>query len=76
MSAADEVARERRRLERASYPVTVRRLGDADDEHEITPAEGIAMMWPLALDAWAFMGEPVVESRLPRHAVRVVRGER
>jgi hypothetical protein len=27
----------------------------------------VAMVWPLTLDAWAFKGEPVAESRLPRH---------
>jgi hypothetical protein len=38
-----------------------------------TAAERLEMMWPLALDAWAFKGEPVVEQPLPRHIVRVHR---
>jgi hypothetical protein len=42
----------------------------------LTAAERLAMMWPLALDAWAFKGEPVVEPRLPRPLVRLVRGGR
>jgi hypothetical protein len=43
------------------------------DYREATPAQRIGMMWQLALDAWAFVGEPVAESRLPRHVVRLVR---
>jgi hypothetical protein len=38
-----------------------------------TAAERLAMVWPLTLDAWAFKGAPIGESRLPRHVVRVVR---
>jgi hypothetical protein len=48
---------------------------DADLE-DTTPAERIGMMWQLALDAWAFMGEPVAEPGLSRHIVRVLRRER
>jgi hypothetical protein len=44
-----------------------------DDYVPGTPAERIEMMWPLALDAWAFKGKPI-EPRLQRHAVRIVRG--
>ena len=40
-----------------------------------TPEERIGMMWQLALDAWEMMGEPVVDPRLPRHVVRVIRGK-
>jgi hypothetical protein len=47
--------------------------GTEGDLRETTPAQRIEMMWQLALDAWAFMGEPVVEPRLPRHVVRLVR---
>ena len=36
-----------------------------------TPADRLAMMWQLTLDAWAFAGERVAESRLPRHIVRI-----
>lgn len=41
-----------------------------------TPAERLSMMWQLTLDAWAFKGETLVEPRLPRHVVRLHRGER
>jgi hypothetical protein len=33
------------------------------------------MMWQLALDAWEFKGEPVIEPRLQRHVVRIIRGK-
>lgn len=54
------------------------------EEHEadaaywaaLDPAERLAMMWQLALDAWSFTGEPVAESRLPRSVVHVHRRER
>ena len=46
-----------------------------DDIRSTTPAQRLAMMWQLALDAWAFKGEAVAELRLPRHIVRVLRRE-
>lgn len=46
-----------------------------DDNRTTTPAQRLEMMWQLTLDAWAFKGEPVVELRLPRHIVRVLRRE-
>ena len=48
---------------------------DIQDLSRTTPAERLQMMWQLALDAWAFKGEPVAELRLPRHIVRVLRRE-
>jgi hypothetical protein len=47
--------------------------GNEPDLHHTTPAERLAMMWQLTLDAWTFKGEPLAEQRLPRHIVRVVR---
>ncbi len=45
-----------------------------DKELEKTNAsERLAMMWQLALDAWAFKGDPVAEPRLPRHIVHLYR---
>jgi len=46
---------------------------ETDDLKNTTPAERWAMMWQLALDAWAFKGEPIAESRLQRNIVRVLR---
>lgn len=41
---------------------------------QTNPTERWMMMWQLALDAWVFKGErQIVESRLPRHIIRVLR---
>lgn len=48
---------------------------ETDELKNTTPQERWAMMWQLALDAWAFKGEPVAESRLQRNIVRVYRRE-
>ncbi|HEY0428171.1 MAG TPA: hypothetical protein VGC76_10350 [Pyrinomonadaceae bacterium] len=48
---------------------------ETDDLKNTTPAERWAMMWQLALDAWAFKGEPVAEPGLQRHIIRVYRRE-
>ena len=40
-----------------------------------TPAERLLMVWPLTLTAWAFKEPNVVQPRLQRHAVRVIRSE-
>ena len=42
---------------------------------EATPAERIAMVWPLTLTTWQFKEPNVVQPRLQRHVVRTVRGE-
>ena len=46
---------------------------ETDDLKNTTPAERWAMMWQLALDAWAFKGETVAEPELQRHIVHVYR---
>jgi hypothetical protein len=48
---------------------------ETNDLKNTTDAERWAMMWQLALDAWAFKGEPVAEPRLQRNIVRVYRRE-
>ena len=45
---------------------------DRDYWKSLTPAQRLAMMWQLTIDAWSFKGEPIAESRLPRHVVRIV----
>lgn len=57
MNAASRAAQRRR-----EWPVRVYRLGDEprDDLRATTTAEGrLAMMWPLALEAWALSGRPL-----------------
>jgi len=56
--------------------VRISKLQEQDYDEYVrlaTPAQRLKMMWQLALDAWAFKGEPIAESRLPRHIVRVLR---
>ena len=50
--------------------------GKDDDLRSTTAGERLGMMWQLTVDAWAFKGEDVAESRLSRHVVRVIRGKR
>jgi hypothetical protein len=59
--------------------VRVTTLHDQETERDLdqtTAAHRLSMMWQLALDAWAFKGESLAESRLPRHVVCVVRRRR
>ena len=39
-----------------------------------TAEERVGMMWQLALDTWAFMGEPIADTPLRRDIVTVHRG--
>jgi hypothetical protein len=64
---------EERRKQRASWPVRKTTLAEQDDYDDLagtTPEERVGMMWQLTLDAWAFTGQPLAESRLQRHIVR------
>ncbi len=49
---------------------------ETNDLKNTTAAERWAMMWQLALDAWAFKGETVAEPKLQRHIIRVYQRER
>ncbi len=59
----------RRSVERVT---TLEEQGKETDLSGSTFEERWGMMWPLALQAWAFMGI-AVEPRLQRHVERVVR---
>jgi transcriptional regulator with XRE-family HTH domain len=61
---------------RAPVSVAKRRLQDGAGFQAVPTPESVAMMWPLAVDAWAFKGERVGESGLRRDVVRVLRGGR
>ena len=64
--------------QRAAIPVRISRLSEQGEEADLdntTVEERLRMMWQLALDAWAFMGEPV-EAELQGHVVRILRGGR
>jgi hypothetical protein len=56
--------------------IRVTKLIDQGRENDLagtTAAQRIEMMWQLAVDAWAMMGEIVEEAEFPRHVVRVIR---
>ena len=63
MNTRPEVAgRRTRALARRSWPVRKFRLGDdpGDDLSRTTTAEErLAMMWPLAVEAWSLTGRPM-----------------
>ena len=55
---------------------TLTQQGAESDVQQRTPAERLAMVWPLTLQAWIFTGKPLAQSRLPRHTVRILRRKR
>ncbi len=61
MGKPDTSDSERRRAARAGWPVAVRPLGAVEDDISdvTTAAERIAMMWPLAQEAWRLAGLPI-----------------
>ena len=53
-------------------------LQDQDDRgiiSDATPAERMAMVWQMTLDAWAFTDPASAKSEFQRHVVRVERRE-
>lgn len=57
---------ERNKAERAGWPIrsvplSAPESSAADLTDSTSPEERIAMMWPLALDAWALAGRPIPE---------------
>jgi hypothetical protein len=58
-----------------SLPVRKTTLAEQGNDRDLdgtTEAERWAMMWPLAVSAWAMMGVDLRESRLQRDIVRVI----
>jgi hypothetical protein len=70
MSGAERAAR------RSEWPVRIFRLGEEPSENILsstTAGQRIAMMWPLAEEAWRLAGRPtkrVPRSELPVRCVR------
>ena len=61
------------------YPVrktTLARQGTERDVRDLTPAERIAMVWTLSVQAWKFKEPTADERRLRRQIVRTIRGQR
>jgi hypothetical protein len=62
VAGEEDRSREARRQRRSTWPIVRVRLGDnsADDlSATTTPAERLAMMWPLAESAWRLAGRPL-----------------
>ena len=65
---------DRSRMDRTRVVKTT--LQDRDDRGIIpdaSPAERMAMVWQMTLDAWAFMDPASAKSEFQRHVVRVER---
>lgn len=62
-------------MDRSHYPVRKLKLSEEGSEpaSTLTPAERIALVWPLTVEAWTFKDGRFDESRLRRDVVRVVR---
>jgi hypothetical protein len=61
---------------RRSWPIRVFRLGEepSDDLSAVTTAaERLAMMWPLALDAWAAAGRTLPDYPREQAPIRILR---
>ncbi len=68
---------EARRQSRRSWPIEVRELADADRSdlfRTTTAEERLAMMWPLALEAWRLAGRPIPDYDRSEIPARVIRG--
>lgn len=66
-------------MERVNYPVRKSRLEDQESDADVTnltPAERLAMVWTLTMQAWMFKEGTTDEPRLRRDVVRVVRRPR
>ena len=69
-------AREARRTARARWPVRKFRLEDApgpDLSATTTAEERLAMMWPLACEAWSLTGRAIPDYPRDRMPVRIIR---
>jgi len=68
----DELERAARR---ASWPVRRCALGQENDDlsAQTTATERIAMMWPLALEAWRMAGLPIPDYARRDAPIRIVR---
>ena len=64
---------------RKDYPVrktTLERQGKEHDVRDLTPAERMAMVWTLSVQAWQFKEPTGHERLLRRQIVRTIRGRR
>jgi hypothetical protein len=73
-----DAARAERARARERWPVVRKRLEDVSSELilDVPPAERVAMVWTLTLDAWAMSGEPIPDYRRDHAPGRVTRPKR
>jgi hypothetical protein len=73
MTSDDQAERKR---QRSTWPVKRVELGQESDDlsGETSAADRIAMMWPLALEAWRLAGLPLPEYERKDVPGRLVRG--
>jgi hypothetical protein len=65
------------KMDRTKLAVTtLSQQSDGACAADMSPAECMAAVWPLTMDAWSFQDSHVAQSRFQRHVVRVVRGGR
>jgi hypothetical protein len=66
-------------VDRSQLPTRRCRLGEEPEDDyvaQLAPAERMALVWPITLQAWAFQTGTTDEPRLRRDVGRVVRGAR
>ena len=64
------------KMQRINYRVrktTLSDHGSADDVASLMPEERLAMVSEITKDTWAFMGQPVDDTPMQRHVVRILR---
>lgn len=61
-------------MDRSRVQITTLEMQGTDNFlKDYTPAERMAMVWPLTLDAWSLKDPFTVESRFQRHVIRIDR---
>jgi len=72
-------AARKRAEDRKGWPVRIVRQGEEPSEsllHTTTAEERLAMMWPLAQEAWALTGRPMPELPRGEWPIRIVPRDR
>jgi hypothetical protein len=75
MIPMEDRERKERAAARRSWPIRVYRLGEEPDDDlsaTTTAAERLAMMWPLAVDAWASSGKEIPDYPRNETPVRII----
>ncbi len=76
MVPMEDRERKLRAAARRSWPIRVYRLGEEPDDDlsaTTTASERLAMMWPLAVDAWASSGKEIPDYPRNQMPVRIIR---